>query len=123
MHFAIQKDILVKALRDVTSAVATRVVQPILSNVLVESVDETTLRFAATDLDLSIQAKCTGVVYTPGSITLPGKKILEIVSKLPSKLVSFQVNKETFETAVTCERSKFNLTGLPAEDFPKLVDA
>lgn len=123
MHFAIQKDVLVKALRDVTSAVATRVVQPILSNVLVESVDETTLRFAATDLDLAIQAKCTGVVYKQGAITLPGKKLLEIVSKLPNELVVFQVNQETFECAVTCQRSKFNLTGLSAEDFPKLVDS
>jgi DNA polymerase-3 subunit beta len=122
MHFAIQKDVLVKALRDVTNAVATRVVQPILSNVLVESVDETTLRFSATDLDLAIQSKCPGVVYTPGSITLPGKKLLEIVGKLPNELVSFQINKETFETNVACQRSKFTLTGLPAQDFPKLID-
>ncbi len=123
MHFAIQKDVLVKALRDVTSAVATRVVQPILSNVLVESLDETTLRFAATDLDLAIQSKCHGVVYTQGAITLPGKKLLEIVAKLPNELVSFQVNHETGETLVSCQRSKFTLTGLPAEDFPKLVES
>ncbi|MBC7999598.1 MAG: DNA polymerase III subunit beta, partial [Leptolyngbya sp.] len=37
MQFDVQKDVLVKALRDVTSAVATRVVQPILSNVLIET--------------------------------------------------------------------------------------
>jgi len=120
MHFAVQKDVLVKALKDVTSALATRVVQPILSNVLIQSVDETSLKFHGTDLDLTIETKTAGVVYTPGSITLPGKKLLEIVSKLPnSELVSFQVNKETFETSVTCKRSKFSITGLPADDFPK----
>jgi DNA polymerase-3 subunit beta len=119
MHFAIEKDLLVKAIRDVSSAIATRVVQPILSNVLIESIDSVTLRLVGTDLDLAIETKCAGVVYTPGSITLPGKKLLEIVSKLPNKLVSFNINKETFETTVTCERSKFNLSGLPAEDFPK----
>jgi DNA polymerase-3 subunit beta len=123
MHFAVQKDVLVKALKDVTSAVATRVVQPILSNVLIESVNSTTLKFQATDLDLSIEAKVPGVVYTNGSITLPGKKLLEIVSRLPNELVAFQVNKETMETAVTCHRSKFSMTGLAADDFPKLVDA
>ena len=83
MHFAIQKDVLAKALKDVTSAIATRVVQPILSNILIETVDATTLRFQGTDLDLAIQAKVVGVVYTPGAITLPGKKLLEIVAKLP----------------------------------------
>jgi DNA polymerase-3 subunit beta len=123
MHFAVQKDVLAKALKDVTGAIATRVVQPILSNILIESVDSTTLKFQATDLDLAIEAKVTGVVYTPGSITLPGKKLLEIVAKLPNELVSFQVNKETYETAVTCHRSKFNMTGLPCDDFPKFVNA
>lgn len=123
MHFAVQKDLLVRALKDVTSAVATRVVQPILSNVLIEAVDEATLRFRATDLDLAIETRCAGVVYTPGAITLPGKKLLEVVAKLANELVSFQVNKETCETHVTCQRSKFTLSGLPADDFPALLDS
>lgn len=122
MHFAVQKDVLVKALKDVTNAVATRIVQPILGNVLIESVDSTTIKFAATDLDLAIQTRVGGIVHTPGSITLPGKKLLEIVGKLPNELVSFQVNKETFETTVTCQRSKFNIVGLPADDFPKTLE-
>lgn len=122
MHFAVQKDVLVKALKDVTSALATRVVQPILSNVLVQSVDETAVKFHGTDMDLTIETKTSAVVYTPGSITLPGKKLLEIVSKLPNDLVSFQVNKETYETTVTCKRSKFSISGLPADDFPKTTE-
>src|SRR5271156_6171505 len=107
MHFAVQKDVLVKALKDVTSALATRVVQPILSNVLIQSVDEATLTFHGTDLDLTIETKTPAVVYTQGSITLPGKKLLEIVSKLPNDLVSFQIDKDTCETTVTCRRSRF----------------
>ena len=99
MHFAVQKDTLVRALKDVTSALATRVVQPILGNVLINSFDETTIKFQATDLDLTIETKTPAVVYTPGAITLPGKKLLEIVSTLPDDLVSFQVDKENFETS------------------------
>lgn len=123
MHFAIQKEFLVKALKDVSSAIANRVVQPVLSNVLVETVDNVTLRFTGTDLDLTIQATSPAVVYTEGSITLPGKKLLEVVSKLPNDLVSFQVNTETFETLVTCQKSKFNLSGLAALDYPKVFVA
>ncbi len=122
MHFAVQKDVLVKALKDVTSALATRVVQPILSNVLIKSIDESSIKFHGTDLDLTIETKTQAVVYTPGAITLPGKKLLEIISKLPNDLVSFQVNKETYETTVTCKRSKFSISGLPADDFPKTID-
>lgn len=123
MHFAVQKDLLVKALKDVSNAVATRVVQPILSNVLIESTDSATLRFAGTDLDMAIETTAPAVVYTPGAITLPGKKFLEIVSKLPNDLVTMQVNKESLETTVTCQRSKFTISGLSAEDFPKLLDS
>ncbi len=122
MQFAVQKDVLVRALRDVTNALATRVVQPILSNILVESDGDTAVKFRATDLDLSIETKVPAAVYTPGTITLPGKKLLEIVSKLPNDLVAFIVNKETYETNVTCKRSKFSITGLPSEDFPKPID-
>ncbi len=123
MQFDVQKDVLVKALRDVTSAVATRVVQPILSNVLIETRDNSTLRFQGTDLDITIETKVPGMIEEKGSVTLPGKKLLEVVSKLPNKTVRFKVNPETLETTVTCERSKFNLTGLPSDDFPKLVDS
>ena len=122
MHFAVQKDTLVRALKDVTSALATRVVQPILGNVLIQSFDETSVKFQATDLDLTIETTSPAVVYTPGSITLPGKKLLEIVSKLPNDLVSFQVDSETYETTVTCQRSKFSIAGLSAEDYPSVVE-
>lgn len=123
MQFDVQKDVLVKALRDVTSAVATRVVQPILSNVLIETRENSTLRFQGTDLDITIETRVPGMISESGSITLPGKKLLEVVSKLPNKTVHFKINPETLETTVTCERSKFNLTGLPSDDFPKLVDS
>ena len=123
MQFDVQKDVLVKALRDVTSAVATRVVQPILSNVLIETRENSTLRFQGTDLDITIETKVPGMIEEKGSVTLPGKKLLEVVSKLPNKTVRFKVNPETLETTVTCERSKFNLTGLPSDDFPKVVDS
>lgn len=123
MHFAIQKEALVKALRDVSNAIATRVVQPILSNVLVESIDSVTMRLTGTDLDLTIRALCPAVVYTGGSITLPGKKLLEVVSKLPNDLVTFQVNMETMETTVTCVKSKFTLTALGSDDYPRLAES
>lgn len=122
MHFAIQNDLLVKALKDVSSALATRVVQPILSNVLIESIDDVTIRFTATDLDLTIETKSPAVVYTKGKITLPGKKLVEVASKLPNELVTFQVNKDNLETTVTCHKSRFSLSGLDAEDFPKIAD-
>src|SRR6185369_3402135 len=123
MHFTVQKDVLVKALKDVNSAVATRVVQPILSNVLIETTEADSLSFKATDLDLAIETRIPAVVHTGGSITLPGRKLLEIVGKLPNEPVTFQIDKENLETTVTCKRSKFKIVGLASDDFPKLTDS
>ena len=118
MHFAIQKDALVMSLKEVSSALAGRSVQPILSHICISSVDEAKVVFKATDLDLFIESKCNAVVYTVGAIALPGKKLLEIVSKFPDDLVSFKVNKETQETSIQCGKTKVSLSGMMAEDFP-----
>ncbi len=121
MHFALQKETLVRALKDVTSALATRVVQPILNNVALETQGETTIKFKATDLDLSIETLVAGVVYTQGAITLPGRKMLEIVSKLPDDLVSCQIEMDTLTATISCRKSKFTLTGLSYDDYPKTI--
>ena len=120
MNFAIQKEVLVQCLKEVSNALAGRTVQPILNHICLQTIDESTILFKATDLDLCIESKGRGVVYTPGSVALPGKKIIEIVSKLSDDLVTFKTNKDTFETTIQCGRTKISLTGLAAEDFPTL---
>jgi DNA polymerase III subunit beta len=122
MHFSIQKDVLIKALRDVSNAIASRNVQPVLSHVFIETLDDVRLRFVGTDLDMTIQSVCSGAVTTPGAICLPGKKLVDVVSKLPSDLVTFQTDKQTEETTVTCKRSRFNISGLPSQEYPKPHD-
>jgi DNA polymerase-3 subunit beta len=123
MRFSVQNDVLIKALKDVNNAIASRVVQPILSSVLIESVGDTKLRFTGTDLDLSIECLALGMIESSGSVALPGKRLMEIVSKLSDDLVHFEVDKESFETTIKCGRSKFVLSGLPADDFPKPTHA
>ncbi len=120
MNFAIQKEVLVQCLKEVSSALAGRSVQPILSHIFIQTLDETTLLFKATDLDLLIESKGSAVVYTPGLVSLPGKKLLEIVSKFADDLVTFKTNKDTFETSIQCGRTKISLAGMSGEDFPNL---
>jgi DNA polymerase-3 subunit beta len=118
MHFSIRKDSLVKALKEVSSALPGRSIQPILSHICLSSVDESNVVFKATDLDLFIESMASASVAIPGAIALPGKKLLEVVSKLPEDLVSFRVNKETQETSIQCGRTKISLSSMMAEDFP-----
>lgn len=123
MNFAIQKEVLIQCLKEVSNALAGRTVQPILNHIFVQAIDESTVLFKATDLDLLIESKGNAVVYTQGAIALPGKKLLEIISKLSDDLITLKVNKENFETAIQCGKTKISLAGLSAEDFPTLGDS
>lgn len=122
MEFIIQKDNIMNNLRAVERVTALRGVQPVLSNVLIETIDEQTIKLAATDLDLAIEVKAPATVSTKGSITLPAKKLSEIISKLPDKPISFSLNVETNTTVITCGNSKFDLLGISATEFPNVIN-
>ena len=68
MDFYILKEEVVKSLNLTLGVVEKRQTLPILSNVLIE-VDETSLKFTATDLESEISTTSTTVSYT--HLTLP----------------------------------------------------
>ena len=56
MKFSVKKDVINNALSVVTKAAAVRGIQPVLSNVLLETVDSE-IKLCATDLDIYIEIK------------------------------------------------------------------
>ena len=120
MRFIVPSDILCNGLNIVAKAAATRGIQPVLSNILVEALDSNELRLCATDLDISIEMKIPATVSNAGSITLPAKKLMDIVSKLPNKQVCFSLNPDNNITRITCELSKFELIGISSGEFPSI---
>ncbi len=122
MIFTIDKDSLLNKLKIVEKVTAQRGnVQPVLANVLFEAKDNV-LNLSATDLDISIKAKTTAAVKKEGKITLPAKKLLEIVAKLPEKPVEISLNEDTNIISVVCGNSKFEMIGISAQEFPKIED-
>ena len=91
-----------------------------MANILIEAVDKTQIRLTATDLDISIVITTIGTVEEMGSITLPAKKLIEIISKLPDQPVDFSLNPETNLTKISCGNAKFDLFGIPASEFPSV---
>lgn len=109
----------IKIVEKVTSQKST---QPILSNILIESLNSDRIRFCATDLNLAINYKTSAEVVKEGKITLSAKKISEIVSKLSSSEVTLKTDIETQNTKIKSGKTEFDLIGLPAEEFPKTID-
>lgn len=119
MEFIIQKENLINCLNMTTRVTASKPIQPVLSNVLIETISENKVKFTATDLDISIEAELPATIVKEGKITLPAKKIRDITSKLPDSPISFHLS-ENNQVKITCGKSKFDLYGISADEFPEI---
>lgn len=119
MNLTITRQNLHKALSAVTACIPAKSSLPVLSNILVECVDDG-VRISGTDLDLWLRTTVPADVKTPGSITAPGKKLEQIARELRDAPVGIQLQGDQLD--ISCGRSQFKLNGLPAEEFPALPD-
>lgn len=118
MKFSVPQDSFQQAIASVQRATATRVIQPILAHVLIESVGNDQLKLAATDLDFAIETTISAMVLEPGKTTIGAKKLLEMISKLPKDTVVVEADAATQTARVQCGSSVFDIRTLPAEEFP-----
>lgn len=117
MQFSIDREVMLRALARVQGIVEKRNTIPILSNVLIETVDEQ-LRLTATDLEVGMRSSYPAKVGKPGRVTVAAKKLFEIIKELPDSEVSFQA-KENCWIEIRCGKALFNLVGLAADEFPQ----
>jgi DNA polymerase-3 subunit beta len=116
MRFTISREKLYEALQAVASAVPAKTTLPVLANLLVETTDRG-IRLSGTDLDIAVSTEVSADVETPGAITIPARKLSEIVRELPPASVKISASGEQRVT-IECGRSKFKLLGLPRDEFP-----
>lgn len=96
---------------------------PILAHVLIEAEDGASeIRLAATDLEVGLRSQCPAAVTKGGALTLPARKLYEIVSALPDTEIRI-AQSEAGAVKVTAERFVSRMQTLPREDFPSLPDA
>ena len=115
MKLALTRQNLFQGLSAVSQSVPTRTTLPVLSNILFEATDQE-LWITATDLDVTVRTRIPAEVQEGGSLTVPGKKIQEIVRALPDQPVMASTLASQME--LICGKSRFRLNGLPSDDFP-----
>jgi DNA polymerase-3 subunit beta len=119
MEFTISKSALQKELGFVQGTVEKKNTIPALSNILIESVGENTIRLLGTDLDVTLRCETEAEIKTPGSMCVGARKLFEIVRVLPDAPVSFRREENNWAT-VKCERSNFRIAGVDRESFPEV---
>ncbi len=101
------------------SVLERKTTRPILENVLVES-ESDGVRVSATDLRVSIvqQAPCS--VERPGSISVSGRKLHEILREMPKGPVDIEVMENRWVT-VSSGKSVFHLPGTEPDEYPTIT--
>ena len=120
MKFIIEKEELLNGLRIVEKITLQRGIQPVLANFLLET-KENEVIFSSTDYDNSVKTSCSASIEKEGKITLPAKKLLDIVSRLPEKPISFEMNEEKYSVLIKSGNSKFEIIGISASEFPEII--
>jgi DNA polymerase-3 subunit beta len=103
----------------VSRAVAARSTLPVLNNVLLAT-DEGRLRLSATNLEVGITCWIGAQIIEDGSITVPARTLVDLVSTLPGDTVHLELNSQTMSLNVKCGSSSTDIKGLDAQEFPPM---
>lgn len=115
MKLQVTQENLSKALGHVSRVANTRGTLPILSNVLLKTVDNR-LSISATNLDIAITHYIGSKVAEEGAITVPARLMQDFVSSLPSGVIDLKL--EDNKLHISTEKYQSVINGVSAEDFP-----
>ena len=120
MDLVVKKNDLLRELQLFQGIVERKNTIPILANVLMEGKDNE-IRMLATDLEVGLRSHCDAQVEKGGTLTLPAKKLYEIVKALPETEVRITEDKNGVK--VVADRFESRMQTLPKEDFPAVPEA
>jgi DNA polymerase-3 subunit beta len=119
MELVVRKNDLLRELQLFQGIVERKNTIPILANVLMDAKDGE-VRFLATDLEVALRSRCPATVVKGGSLTLPAKKLYEIVKSLPE--TDIRIAEDKSGVKVAADRFDSRMQTLPREDFPTLPE-
>ena len=120
MKFTIEKSVILEGLNNVIRAISTKNVIPVLNGIKFE-LTNTGLYLTASDSELTIkvliESKDIKQVSNLGGIIIQSKYILDIVRKMPSDLINFEVI-DGLKIKIYTENNQYNLNCLDINDYP-----
>lgn len=119
MEFVIRQSVLKEELGFVQGIVEKKSTIPVLSNILIESVGEGTIRIVGTDLDVTIRCEAAADIRQQGSICIQARKLFDIVRFLDGGDLHFKKDENEW-VKLDCGNSKFRLAGVGRDQFPEV---
>lgn len=119
MKLQVTQENLSKALGSVSKVANTRGTLPILSNVVLKTIDGR-LSIAATNLEIAITHYIGAKIKETGSITVPARLMQDFINSLPSGIID--LNLEDSKLHISTDKYKSTVNGMSAEDYPVTPD-
>ncbi len=116
MKFTISREVFLQPLSQVIGVVERRQTLPVLANFLLAARDGD-LTVTGTDMEVELISYVSADISQDGEITVPARKLLDIVKALPDgSKINFSVSDD--KATLSTGRSRFTLSTLPASEFP-----
>ena len=120
MKFSIDKNVILEGLNNVIKAISNKNIIPILNGIKFE-LNKDGLSLLASDGELTIKIlidkKEIKKIDKEGTIVIQSKYLLDIIRKMPSDIIDFEV-QEGFKIKIYSKENQFNLNCLDPNEFP-----
>ncbi len=100
---------------------------PILSNLLIENINQDIIKISVTDLEVSIITYCNAEIFEEGKVAVNSRKIYSIIKEFPENknkdgtVISFTENDSGI-VIISYKKTIFKLTTVPAIDYPTIIN-
>lgn len=120
MQFSISREMLLQPLQSISGAVEKRQTLPILSHIFIDVSEQNELTLIGTDLEVEIKVSFPlETAGESGTTTIPARKFFDLSKALQDGSdIKLQVDEN--RAIVRSGKSRFTLSTLPADDFPRV---
>ncbi|MDR0476589.1 MAG: DNA polymerase III subunit beta [Desulfobulbaceae bacterium] len=117
IHCVIDKENFLEILAGVQNVTSKKNTMALLANILLQ-LENSTLTITATDMEVGLQFNMEAAEITAGSITLPSKKLYEIIKVSSSDFIEIKEMENNW-VMITAGPSTYNLAGMASAEYPK----
>jgi DNA polymerase-3 subunit beta len=118
MRFSCEKALMLSAVQTAARAVSTRSTIAALEGLLIAA-EEDTLTVTGYNLETGIRSRVPAGVREGGAVVVPARLLGDMVRRLPDERIDFEAD-EAGMVHIVCGNSRFDLTGMPAAEFPEM---
>jgi len=120
LHCTISRSDFMEGLTNLQNITNKRVTLAILSNIMIETTSNG-LILTGTDLEVGLRIEVPAEVRDQGTLTLPSKKIFEVVRESGSDTITIQETENSW-VVISAGLSTYNLAGMASDEFPKFPE-